>query len=167
MIEVRELTEDDAGWAEEVHEQTWGGTALVARLGELVDPRQLSGFVALLDGERVGLLNYNVQGDRMEVVTIVSLREGRGVGRALLDAARRRAQAAGCRRLWLVTTDNNLRALALYRLCGLQLVAFHHDGAARSRQVKPSIPARDQHGIPLTHELNLDLHLHTRPPSNP
>jgi hypothetical protein len=49
MIEVRELTEDDAVWAEEVHEQTWGGTALVARLGELVDPRRLPGFVALLE----------------------------------------------------------------------------------------------------------------------
>jgi ribosomal protein S18 acetylase RimI-like enzyme len=101
----------------------------------------------------------------MEVVTLVSLREGRGVGRALLDAARRRAEAAGCRRLWLVTTDNNLRALALYatasrdRRWGLRLVAFHRHGVARSRLVKPAIPERDQHGVPISHELELALDL--------
>ena len=159
MIEVRALTQDDAAWAAAVHERTWGGTAVVARLGELIDPRGLPGFVALLDGERAGLLNYDIKDDRMEVVTLVSLREGRGVGRALLDAARRRAEAVGCRRLWLVTTDNNLRALALYRRWGLSLVAFHRDGVARSRLVKPSIPERDQHGVPLAHELELALEL--------
>lgn len=48
-----------------------------------------------------------------EVVTIRSLREGRGVGRAPLGAVRDAANEAHCSRLWLITTNDNLRALEL------------------------------------------------------
>ena len=46
-----------------------------------------------------------------EVVTLNSLQPGRGVGTALLDAVAQAATAAGCERLWLVTTNDNLAAL--------------------------------------------------------
>ena len=77
MIDVRPLTESDRSWAVQVEAES------VARLGELVDPTQLPGFVALLDGVRAGLAAYAVRGEECEVVTIRSLSEGRGVGRAL------------------------------------------------------------------------------------
>jgi ribosomal protein S18 acetylase RimI-like enzyme len=131
----------------------------VARRGELVDPSALPGFVALLDGQRAGLVTYAVRGDSCEVVTIRSLREGRGVGRALLDAVRAAASEAGCRRLWLITTNNNLRALALYQRWGMDIVAFYHGAVALSRSVKPSIPERDESGISIDHELELELRL--------
>src|ERR671933_246460 len=75
--------------------------------------RELPGFVAFLDGQRVGLASYAVRGDECELVTMQSLREGRGVGRALLDAVRDAAVKAGCTRLWLITTNDNVRALEL------------------------------------------------------
>jgi ribosomal protein S18 acetylase RimI-like enzyme len=98
-----------------------------------------------------------VRGDECEVVTIRSLREGRGIARALLDAVREAARAAGCRRLWLITTNNNLRALDVYQRWGLDLVALHRDAVAESRRLKPSIPERDGRGIPIAHELELEL----------
>ena len=67
------------------------------------------------DGERVGLLTYAIRADECEVVTIESRVEGRGVARALLDAVRGIAESAGCRRIWLVTSNDNVRALALYQ----------------------------------------------------
>jgi ribosomal protein S18 acetylase RimI-like enzyme len=94
------------------------------------------------------------------VVTLRSLREGRGIGRALLDAVRDAAVAAGCRRLWLVTTNNNLRALALYQRWGLDLVALHrHAVTDARRRLKPSLPERDELGIPISHELVLEARL--------
>src|SRR5215216_301914 len=106
MIEVGALTEDDRPWAIEFETAGWG-EPIVARLGELVDPTELPGFIAHVDGERVGLISYAVRGDECEIVTIRSLREGQGIGRALLDAVRDAAIEAGCRRLWLITTNNN------------------------------------------------------------
>jgi ribosomal protein S18 acetylase RimI-like enzyme len=159
VIEVRPLMEHDRPWADRVEADSWG-EPMVARLGELVDPRRLPGFVASLDGRPAGLATYAVRGGECEVVTIRSLREGLGVGRALLDAVRNAASDAGCRRLWLVTTNNNVRALALYQRWGMDLVAFHRGAVSESRRrLKPSIPERDEHGVAIAHELELELQL--------
>jgi ribosomal protein S18 acetylase RimI-like enzyme len=156
VIEVSPVTDGDRPWALEVETESWG-IPVVARLGELVDPTVLPGFVARLDGQRAGLVSYAVRGDECEVVTIRSLREGHGIGRALLDSVRGAALAAGCRRLWLITTNNNVRALDLYQRWGMDLVALHRHAVASSRRLKPSIPERDAKGIPIAHELELEL----------
>jgi ribosomal protein S18 acetylase RimI-like enzyme len=159
MVEIRALADEDRAWALEIETESWG-TPVVARLGELVDPTVLPGFVATVDGRQVGLVTYAVRGDACEVVTMRSLRQGVGVGRALLDAVRDAAVAAGCRRLWLVTTNNNLRALAVYQRWGLEIVAFHrHAVDDARRRLKPSIAERDANGIPIAHELELELRL--------
>jgi ribosomal protein S18 acetylase RimI-like enzyme len=132
VVDVRPLTEEDRPWAAEVEAGSWG-EPVVARRGELVDPSGLPGFVAFVEGQPTGLVTYAVRGDECEVVTIRSLREGRGVGRALLDAVRDAAIEAGCRRLWLITTNDNVRALAVYQ--------------------------RWETGIPIAHELELELRL--------
>jgi ribosomal protein S18 acetylase RimI-like enzyme len=154
VIDVRPLIENDRAWADQVE------ATVVARLGELIDPTQLPRFIAVLDGERAGLASYAVRGDECELVTLRSLREGRGVGRALLDAVRNAAVQAGCTRLWLITTNDNLRALELYQRWGMELVAFRRHAVTRARRhLKPSIPERGTHGIPIAHELELELRL--------
>jgi GNAT superfamily N-acetyltransferase len=159
MIEIRPVTADDRPWVVELETESWGAP-VVARRGELVDPTLLPGFIAWLDRRRAGLVSYDVRGDQCEVVTIRSLSEGRGIGRALLDAVRTAALEAGCRRMWLITTNNNLRALDLYQRWGMDLVALHRHAVtdARSR-LKPSIPERDASGVPIAHELELELRL--------
>jgi GNAT superfamily N-acetyltransferase len=159
MVEVRPLTEEDRPWADEVEADSWGEPR-VARLGELLDPTQFPGFVASIDGERVGLVSYAVRSDECEVVSIRSLREGVGVGRALLDAVLDAAVAAGCRRLWLITTNNNVRALEVYQRWGMDIVALHRHAVTDARKrLKPSIAERDDRGIPIAHELELELRL--------
>jgi ribosomal protein S18 acetylase RimI-like enzyme len=162
VVDVRPLTESDRAWAVQVEAESWS-TPVVARLGELVDPTRLPGFIAILDGQRAGLASYAVRGDECELVTIRSLREGRGVGRALLDAVRDAAVEAGCTRLWLITTNDNLRALELYQRWGMEIVAFHRHAVTEARRhLKPSIPERGAHGIPIAHELELALQLQPR-----
>jgi ribosomal protein S18 acetylase RimI-like enzyme len=154
-VEVRPLGDDDRAWADRELERAWGEGA--ARLGELVDFRTLPGFVA---GRRAGLATYAIRGNACEVVTLNSFEPGRGVARALLDAVRDAATAAGCSRLWLITSNDNLRALRLYQRWGLELVALHRDAVRRSRQtLKPGIPERGEAGIPIAHELELEMRL--------
>jgi Acetyltransferase (GNAT) family len=68
-----------------------------------------------------------------------------------------RPREAGCRRVWLITTNDNLRALRFYQRRGFRLVAVHPDALARSRELKPSIPEIGLDGIPLRDELELEL----------
>ena len=159
MVNLRPLTASDRAWAIEVEAES-AATPLVARLGELVDTTRLPGFIALLDGQRAGLAVYVVRDDECQLVTIRSVREGRGVGRALLDSVRTAAVEAGCTRLWLITTNDNLRALKLYQRWGMEIVAFHRHAATEARRhLKPSIPERSADGIPIAHELELELRL--------
>jgi GNAT superfamily N-acetyltransferase len=132
------------------------GDVTVARKGVLIDASVLPGFLATDGGRPVGLLTYDAAHDECEVVTIISS-EGRGIGRALMDAVRDHAAAAGYRRLWLITTNDNTRAFRFYQLWGMDLCAFYHHGVRRSRKIKPSLPERGADGIPLDHELEFEM----------
>ena len=72
---------------------------------------------------------------------------------------RQAAREAGCGRVWLITTNDNLRALRFYQRRGFRLVAVHPDALERSRELKPSIPEIGLDGIPLRDELELELTL--------
>jgi ribosomal protein S18 acetylase RimI-like enzyme len=110
-----------------------------------------------VDGEPVGLLTYHVDGLDWEIVTIDSLEPSLGIGSELIFALRQEAKRAGARRLWLITTNDNLNALRFYQKRGFRLVAVHPDALDRSRQLKPNIPLVGQDGIPLRDELELEL----------
>jgi Acetyltransferase (GNAT) family len=109
-----------------------------------------------------------VRGDECEVVTIRSLQEGQGIGRALLDAVRDAAIDSGCRRLWLITTNNNLRALRLYQRWGMDIVAFHRNAVSDARRrLKPSIPERDADGIPFCSRIRVGIAPRPKPTPPP
>jgi DNA-3-methyladenine glycosylase I len=119
-------------------------------------PHQLPGFVAFLGGERVGLLTYALENQAMEVVTLNSAREKRGVGTALIDSAEAFARRAGCRRIWLITTNDNLDALGFYQKRGYHLVKVSPGAVDRARRMKAVIPLVGEHGIPIHDELELE-----------
>ena len=142
----------DAEWARAVLAEDFGAPVVVSR-GVARDASALPGFVAWVDGARAGLVTYHVTGDECEVVTI----NGPGVGQALLGAVVAQARQLGCRRMWLVTTNDNVRAFRFYQRNGWDLVAVHRDAVTQARQIKPSIPAVGEDGIPIRHELELEF----------
>jgi ribosomal protein S18 acetylase RimI-like enzyme len=156
MIEVRALTEDDLDWKRANLVRAWGST-LVARQGVVIDALSLDGFVAIDNGAQAGLLTYAVCDTDVEVVTLDVEREGQGIGRSLMNAVKAKALEAGAHRLWLSTTNNNIRAFSFYQQWGMDLVLLIREGVAASRAVKPSIPTVDQRGIPVRHELIFEL----------
>jgi GNAT superfamily N-acetyltransferase len=144
----------DLEWATAMLTQEWGAPVVVSK-GVLHDPLTLPGFVARVEGEPVGLVTYHVTGDECEIVSI----NGYGVGAALLAAAVDAVRRLGCRRVWLVTTNDNTRALRFYQRQGWDLVALYRDGVTAGRRLKPGIPELGLDGIPLRHELELELRL--------
>src|SRR6185436_228536 len=124
----------------------------------LHDATLLAGLVAELDGEPVGLLTYRVDDDECEVMTLDSLVSGRGIGGALLEAVADLARSRGCRRAWVLTTNDNLPPLRFYQRSGWDLVRLHHDAVNDWRRtVKPRIAKRGLDGIPIAHALELEL----------
>lgn len=157
-VQVRPLAEADRTWANHLIAGRWGSTQMVTR-GVLHDVTRLPGLVAWRAGERAGLLTYHLAGDSCEIVSLDSLVEGAGVGSALIAAAQEMARAAGCQRVWLVTTNDNLPALRFYQKRGFRLVAVYPGAVDKARRLKPEIPAVGLEGIPLRDELELELAL--------
>jgi N-acetylglutamate synthase-like GNAT family acetyltransferase len=119
-------------------------------------PHELPGFRVERGGEMVGLLTYRIDGDACEIVTLDATIEQRGIGTALIDATCAAAVEAGCKRLWLITTNDNLDALRFYQRRGFRIVAVQPNAVDESRRLKPSIPEVGAYGIPLRDELELE-----------
>ncbi len=107
----------------------------------------------------MGLVTYRIEGQACEVVTLDSLEANIGIGTALVEAVREAATQAGCTRLWLITTNDNMDALRFYQKRGLRLVAVHRDAVTEARRSKPQIPWIGNDGIPLRDEIELELML--------
>ena len=155
-MDVRPLGDSDRDWVERLIVERWGAPLVVGR-GRSWNPVELPGFAALDDDRCVGLATYELDGDACELVTIDAVEEGRGVGTALFGAVVEAAREAGCKRVRLVTTNNNLRALAFYQKRGFRLVALVPGAVDESRRVKASIPKEDSTGLPIRDELHLEF----------
>jgi ribosomal protein S18 acetylase RimI-like enzyme len=153
---LRPLGAADSAWVARHIAEQWGSEIVVAH-GAIYRPAELPGFVAQAEGEVVGLLTYRVEGDACEIVTLDSQREGWGIGAALIEAVKASARQAGCRRLWLITTNDNTHALRFYQKRGFVLAALHRDAVAASRAIKPEIPLFGLDGIPIRDEIELEM----------
>jgi ribosomal protein S18 acetylase RimI-like enzyme len=155
-LEIRHATDEDRAAVVPLWEERWGSTRVVSR-GRLHEPLHYPMLAAIRDGRLVGALSYEVRNGEMEAITVDAFKPGRGIGSALLEAAAEEARRQGCRRLWLITTNDNTHALRFYQRHGMQLVALHKNAIADSRRLKPEIPETGDGGIPIRDELELEL----------
>jgi GNAT superfamily N-acetyltransferase len=148
---IREATEADRAarysFLSERH------SARVARLGELLHPVDHPALVAERDdGSLAGVLTYIVTGASCEILTLHVAEQWSGVGTALVAAVERKA-----RRLWLLTTNDNVDALRFYQRRGFRLAELRRGGVDESRAtLKPEIPETGDYGIPIRDELILE-----------
>jgi N-acetylglutamate synthase-like GNAT family acetyltransferase len=158
-VQVRRVTNDDRAWIAEVVIGEFASTRLVSRGRVHPDASMLDGFVVENDGRPVGCaLWHEVDGDA-ELAAIVTTYRGAGAGTALLDAVVEYARAHGWKRLWLITTNDNTDALRLYQRAGWDWVAWHRDAVTAARPLKPELPERGAHDIPIRHEIELEYPL--------
>ena len=156
-ISVLPLKDEDREWAAGLISRQWGARMIISK-GK-VTIHTLCRGLSWSREERVGLATYNFEGKDCELVTIQSVRDSEGIGSALLSAVRGAAELAGCRRIWLITTNDNLRALGFYQKRGMSLVAVYRNAMEAARRLKPQIPQIGQNGIPIRDEIELEITL--------
>lgn len=155
---IRPLTAADLDWVKKVVTEHIGSPRVVSR-GVLHDALTLPGLIAELDSEPVGLLQYRMIDEDAEVVILISLHRRRGIARRLMQAMQEIARQEVCRRLWLVTTNNNQAAIATYHALGLTQVAVYEGAVRESRRLKPEIPEVDEQGKPMEDEIEFEYRI--------
>ncbi|MGC5311107.1 GNAT family N-acetyltransferase [Micromonospora zamorensis] len=155
-FEVRAIRPDERTAVDGLHEREWGGPYVVAH-DTRHDLRTLPTLVAVDGaGAVAGALTYHADEDGLEIVSLVAAVPGGGGGTALLTAATATAVAMGLTRVWLITSNDNLRALRFYQRRGMRLVGVDRGAIDRARLLKPEIPKVSDDGIPLHDELILE-----------
>ena len=153
MSHIRRLTKADWPQLRQFWVDFWGGEQMFMR-GGVVRYDEVEGFVY---DDWIGLLTYILRGAECEITSLNSLQEGRGIGAVLIDRAIQEAKERKCRRVCLITTNDNLQALGFYQKRGFELVAVHRGAVDESRKRKPSIPLIGADNIPLRAEIELEI----------
>lgn len=157
-LEVVTAGDGDLEEIRQLLRRRWHAPYVVSR-GRVHRAADLEALFANLDGERAGMVTFEVDGDALEVVSLDAYVPSRGVGTALLRRTVEIARARSLRRLWLVTANDNIDALGFYLHFGMRLVAVHLDSLEEARRLKPQIPRVGHHGLPVNDELELELAL--------
>jgi GNAT superfamily N-acetyltransferase len=158
-IAIRPLSSVDKDQISSFVTEHWGANVVVVH-DVIYRPSDLPGFIAFrTDTETnwLGLVTYRIHDYQCEIITIDSVFPAIGIGTTLLEAVKHVAIEVGCRRLWLITTNDNLDALRFYQRRGLALVAVYRNAVNRSRELKPEIPEVGAYGIPLRDEIELEM----------
>jgi ADP-ribose pyrophosphatase len=162
---ITSLTSSDLPWARSFLQERWG-LPVITR-GKAYDPTAYPGFIAKdRGGLPQGLVTYRIEAGECEILSLDSLSGGYGIG--LVKTVKLAALEAGCWRLWLITTNDNLSAMRFYQKVGFQMAAVHRNALAVSRQLKPSLPLIGEDGLPLRDEVEFEMILRElAPPAEP
>lgn len=154
-IKIRSLDEHDKEWLKKLMISEWASIKVVTR-GKVHYVDKLPGYVAIKDKEKAGLITFRIFKDECEIVTLNSLKDNIGIGTTLLEKLENYAKIKGCKRLWVITTNDNIDALRFYQMKGFKIKAIYIDAIEKSRKLKPEIPLRGLYDIEIKDEIELE-----------
>ena len=153
---IQRLTPDDLPSLRRLWNEQWSGEFIVTH-GSIHRPEDMEGFVVDEDGAWMGLITYKITSNECEVISLDGLQEGQGIGTMLLRKVVEEARGRNCRRVFLITTNDNLYALGFYQRRDFELVGIHRGVLEAKRKLKPGIPVIGENHIPLRDEIELEM----------
>lgn len=158
-VSIRPIQDKDREWLKTQFISEWGSDNIYSR-GKIHTSSDSKGFIAEKSGIPVGFIAY-VQEDReMEALAIAVIKTQRrkGIGKILFTQLINYAKGLGnIKRLWGITTNDNIETIGFVQKLGFRLVAIHPSSVTQARQsLKPEIPLIGVHGIPLRDEIEFE-----------
>ena len=157
-MEIYQIDQNDRKPVDNFIMEHWFTMDMVVH-GESINLGVADGVYACDANEIVGLVTYRIVRNEMEILSLDSIHEGMGIGSDLLDKAIKIAKDSGCSRVMLITTNDNLSALQFYQKRGFDIIRLYHNAVEESRKIKPQIPLIASNGIPIRHEIELEMKL--------
>ena len=149
-------TEEYKETALRIAKATWGSIKVAAH-HELFELNELPCFLAIDGNEVRGYCYYRIAGDECEIMAIESIIPNKGTGSLLVNAVLNKAIEENCKRLYVNTSNDNTHALRFYQRRGFNMCMVRWDEFDYLRTIKPSIPTIGDDGIPLQHEIELEI----------
>ncbi len=157
-MEVNKITEKNRNIINDFMINRWYSLKMIIR-GKEIDMASVDGFYVLDKYAIVGLITYliNEENSVMEITSLDSLKENQGIGTILINRVIEEAKKIRCKKIVLITTNDNINALRFYQKRGFDMVHLFHNALEVSRKLKPEIPVIGQNSIPLMHEIEFEM----------
>lgn len=136
--------------------ELWGSTDMALN-GKLYDLTAYDCLVCEEEGKLLGFLHYEIRAGECEILSLDCPVPRHGAGTALIKRVREIAHESGICKLIVVTTNDNTTALRFYQKFGFDISEIRFGAVTRSRVIKPEIPLKGDDGIPIRHEIVLEM----------
>ena len=155
---ISEINTEDKPLVDSFISNGWGSSISVSK-GRIFNTTELPGYICRMDNKVIGLITFNIQEKDCEIVTLDSNVRNHGLGIKLINRVIEKAKLYRCKRVWLITTNDNSHAIRFYQKRGFEWVGFYKDSVQDSRKLKPEIPELGDNDIPIKHEIEFELKL--------
>jgi len=157
-MKIREIKSEDKAWIKNLFIKRWAGDFIVSRrkIHRLDD---LKGFIAESNNKKVGLITFGIKDKNLEIISLDSLLERRGIGSTLLKKVIDYGKRKKIKRIFLTTTNDNFNALRFYQKRKFRLVKVFPNSMEFARRLKPKIPKISDSGVPIRDEIELEIKL--------
>ncbi|MED1508297.1 GNAT family N-acetyltransferase [Bacillus proteolyticus] len=155
MVHIQKITSEMKETIRVFMCESWGSSMMVSR-GRAHQLEQLPGFIALKNDRIVGIITCEILKSMCEIVSLVSFEEGNGIGTKLVDCVLQMARENECKKVWLITTNDNMSALRFYQKRNFIMTNLYMDAVKEARKIKKEIPFIGHDNIAILHEIQLE-----------
>ena len=155
-MNIRRLTTEELPRLRQFWVDQWGDDIIIVH-SNIYRPEDVEGLAVEEHNGWIGLITFLFPSNECEITSLDSLHAGQGIGTALLEKVIEEARAKECRRIFLITTNDNLHALGFYQRRGFELVKINRGAVNESRKIKPGISLIGENNIPLRDEIELEM----------
>ena len=153
-LSIMEITKENREKVVSFFKEHWGSSEMVISTGTYQCDK-LDGFIFEDNNKFIGLVTYVIKANEIEIISLDSIQEGKGIGSALINKVENTAKQKQLQTVSLITTNDNLNALKFYQKRGYRITSIIPDAVNNARKIKPSIPLIGNDGIPIEDELKL------------
>ena len=155
MCEIRSINEQFRKKIIKFIKENWDSSIIVTK-GKIHSADKLQGYVVIVNDKLKGLITYCIENNECEIVSLDSLIENQGIGSSLMYKVIEMAKEHKCKRVWLITTNDNTKAIRYYQKKGLNIKDIYINAIQESRKIKPEIPLYGFDNIPILHEIEFE-----------
>ncbi|GHV90801.1 hypothetical protein AGMMS50268_13040 [Spirochaetia bacterium] len=83
--------------------------------------------------------------------------KNKGIGTELIKKIKEISINKNCKRIWVVTSNDNIDALRFYQKCGFIMANIYINSFDKLRKIKPEIPLIGNYNIPIRDEIELEI----------
>ena len=134
----------------------WGSDILVSR-GKIYRAEDLDGILVYDNNKIVGLGLYDIKNHDCEIVLLETFAQNKGIGTQIIERIKEIAKTKNCRRIWLITSNDNIDAIKFYQKRGFCIVNIYINAMEESRKIKPETPYIGNYEIPIRDEIEFEI----------